>query len=278
MSTAETLSYSSQVQGWPSFYSYHADYMVGMNGYFYTFSGGQLYRHNTNQTRNNFYGEQYKSTITSVFNTEPMTIKLFKTMSYESDDSWECTSLTTDLGSGSMPGTPGSPLQTWFVQKEGEWFTFLRENSGTVNFRNRSANGIGSVWGANGGVAAIVTTFQLDDLGSIISVGDTAYSAVPSVPATVPATNTPTLLGPIIDINRFSTTDIVTGIVTLPSITINCTGNSIPSLGQFCVFLKDAVAESHGARGYYMEFTLENSSLDATELFSVGSSMMKSYP
>ena len=245
----KTLSYSGTVEGWPSFYSFCPDYMVGMNGYFYTFSGGQLYRHNTNAIHNNYYGQQFNSTITSVFNMEPMTIKLFKTMSYESDDMWNCTSLITDLGGGSM-------LSTWFVQKEGDWFTFLREKEGTVNFRNRSANGIGSVYGVGGPVNAVVTTFQLDDLGSILSVGDTAYSVIPVAPPGV--SGSPTELGPIIAINRFSTTDIVTGVVTIPSITIDCTGNAFPAFGEFCVFLKNAIAESHGARGYYMEFTLEN--------------------
>lgn len=269
ISECKTLTYSQDVQGWPSFYSYCADYMVGMNGYFYTWSGGQLYRHNTNVLRNNYYGVQYSSNITSVFNMEPMTIKLFKTMSYESDDRWDCTSLMTDLGGGSM-------LSTWFVQKEGEWFTFLRENEGTVNWRSRSANGIGSVLGISGPVSGIITTFQLDDLGSIVSVGDMAYSVIPVAPPGV--SGAPTELGPIVAINRFRTVTVA-GVVTLASITIDCTvSGSFPAIGQFCVFLKNAIAESHGARGYYMEFTLENSNTTAVELFSVGSSMMKSYP
>ena len=120
-----TVSYSQDVKGWPSFYSFLPDYMAGMNGFFYSWNGGNLYRHNTNQTRNNYYGVQYSSTITSVFNAEPTMIKLFKTMSYESDDKWECTSLFSDLNTGSM-------LSTYFEQKEGEWFTYLRENEGTV--------------------------------------------------------------------------------------------------------------------------------------------------
>ena len=30
----KTLTYADDVQGWPSFYSYLADYMIGMNGFF----------------------------------------------------------------------------------------------------------------------------------------------------------------------------------------------------------------------------------------------------
>ena len=45
--TNYTLSYSDKSEGWPSFYSFIPDFMIGMNSYFYTFSGGNLYRHNT---------------------------------------------------------------------------------------------------------------------------------------------------------------------------------------------------------------------------------------
>ena len=100
-----TLTYDEGVKGWPSFYSFLPDYMIGMNGFFYSFNNGNLYRHNVNETRNNYYGVQYNSTITGVINIEPKTIKLFKTMSYESDDRWACTSLVTDLGTGSMLST-----------------------------------------------------------------------------------------------------------------------------------------------------------------------------
>jgi len=56
------------------------------------------------------------------------------------------------------------------------------------------------------------------------------------------------------------------------------TAGTIPAAGQFIFFLKDPVAESHGARGYFMQFTLENTNTQAVELFAVGSSVMQSYP
>ena len=115
---AETLTFSDdkRTPGWPSFYTFYPEYIKGMNGYLYTFKDGNLWRHNTNSLRNNYYGTPGISTITSVFNPEPtLSIKLFKTMSYESDDSWTVTNLNTDLSSGSM-------LDTYFEQKEGEWW------------------------------------------------------------------------------------------------------------------------------------------------------------
>lgn len=255
--TAEeyTLSYSEEAKGWPSFYSYIPDFMIGMNSYFYTFRNGNLYRHNTNVLRNNYYGVQYNSRITSVFNTEPQTIKLFKTMSYESDDAWACTALFTELSGGSM-------LDTYFVQKEREWFTFLRDNSTNVNFNLRSANGIGSCLLIGGIPGAFSISFNVD-LGSIISIGDYIYAGANSL-----------YFGQVTGIDQ------VNNVLTVDESVPDPIGQAgiIPPNGSYIFYYKNPVAESHGARGYFMQYTLENTNTQAVELFSVGSSVMKSYP
>ena len=279
-STAHTVSYSEDAKGWPSFYDYLPDYMLGMNGFFYSWKGGNLYRHNTNETRNNYYGVQYHSEITGVFNVQPMDIKLFKTMSYESSAAWECSSLFSDLNTGAM-------LSTYFVQKEGEWFTFLREASQTqINFKDRSANGLGQANTVVGPANTVVITFDTESIGSILSIGDFVYAVTPATPPAV--TGQPSFAGVVTALLRDKITSS-TGVVTLPSITIDTVGpyapaptlpfpGTVPTVGDFVLFLKDAVAESHGARGYYLNFTLKNEDTTAVELFSVGSSVMQSFP
>ena len=81
------------------------------------------------------------------------------------------------------------------------------------------------------------------------------------------ATGQPVLAGQIID-------------KTPTSITVNAlaAGAVVPTVGQFIMSIKNPVAESHGARGYYLQFTLKNDSTSPVELFSVGSNVMKSYP
>ena len=95
-------------------------------------------------------------------------------------------------------------------------------------------------------------------IGSIINVGDIAYK-----------NNAGALmkLGPITAVSN-------------NSITINTTvtGGNIPSVSDYVLCLKNSTAESYGARGYYMQFELENDSTSRVELFSVGSSIFKSYP
>ena len=50
-----TLTYDEQIKGWVSFYSYIPEKMIGMNQFLYSFKNGNLYKHNSNETRNNFY-------------------------------------------------------------------------------------------------------------------------------------------------------------------------------------------------------------------------------
>ena len=105
-----TLSYDESVGGWPSFYSYAPDWMIGMNNYFYTFNKGNLYRHNVNEVRNNYYGVQYSSTLKSIFNQSPLENKLFKTINLEGDNVWDVT-ISTDIQDS------GYIEKEWFVNK-----------------------------------------------------------------------------------------------------------------------------------------------------------------
>lgn len=63
-------------------------------------------------------------------------------------------------------------------------------------------------------------------------------------------------------------------------ITIDTTisGGSAPSNGDFILYVKNTVAESHGVMGHYCEYELTNDSTSKVELFSVGSESMKSFP
>ncbi len=100
--TGPTLTYSESSQGFPSFYDYAPDFIIGMNQYLYTFKGGKLYRHNTNNTRNEFYGTRYVSKITSIFNDAPLQNKIFKTLDLECDAPWEATVISDIQSTGKI--------------------------------------------------------------------------------------------------------------------------------------------------------------------------------
>eukprot|EP01043_Picozoa_sp_COSAG02_P033860 COSAG02_NODE_2334_length_9117_cov_3.872810_2_plen_250_part_00 len=245
-----TLTHSQDVQGWASFYSYYPDFIMGMNQYLYTFKGGDMYRHNTNPIRNNYYGVQYDSSITSVFNEQPIQTKVFKTIELESDSSWDAT-FQTDLQEGSI-------ASGYFSLKEGSYFSFIRYNQNQENLNLRSTQGVGTCANVTGSVAAPPLAIEFNfSVDSILNIGATAYKIDSGALVE---------LGPVISISEDRR------VVTV----LNPVNNA--SAGDNIVYLKDPVAESFGMLGYYLEFTLTNSDTTATELFSVNSQVFKSYP
>jgi hypothetical protein len=253
----KTLTYKDDITGWVSFYSYYPDWMIGMNNYFYTFKGGNLYRHNVNPLRNTFYGTYTPSSVQSVFNTSPLENKLFKTINLEGDDKWAVT-LETDLQYS------GFIQSTWFEKKEASFFAFIRNNS-VGELALRSVNGIGRSASVTGG--NVINFAPSIEIGSIISVGDYFYFSVPPY-------TTPVLAGAVTAI----TVDLVNGI---NRITINTTipgTTPIPIQNAFFLYIKNSVAESHGVLGHYCTFNIVNGSTDKVELFAVESDVMKSFP
>jgi hypothetical protein len=260
--TNNTLTYDGGAQGWPSFYSYFPDWMIGMNNYFYTFNNGNLYRHNTNEVRNNFYGVQYASTVQSVFNEMPLENKLFKTINIEGDAAWGVTLRTDIQDSGFIEAG-------WFDEKEASFYAFVR-NSGTVpaqssEYALRSLNGIGSSETiANADTINFSTDIELD---TMMSVGDMMYFL--NI-----LTNTPFLAGQIEEININPQQGINQVVID------TTTAGSSPIAGQeiFFFYIKNSIAESHGVLGHYCVFDIVNTSTTKINLFAVESEVMKSYP
>ena len=244
-----TITYSIWTKGWTSFWSYVPDWMIGLNSSFYTFSGGDLYRHNDDTvTRNYFYGAQYKSTITTVFNDEPMQMKMFKTLSQDSNKPWKAI-IDTDINTAQIDAT-------YFNQKEDEWFTYIRRVDDTIDLKAISTQGIGnSTTVDSSDPTAVLITFAFNMDGAI-SVGDNLYK-----------NNAGTL--------------VLIGVITAigaNTITVNTTSGSIPLISDFLIAVKNSQAESYGSRGFYMSVKLENEDTTQVELFSVGSSIFKSFP
>ena len=270
----KTLTYSPAVQGWPSFYSYNPDWMIGMNNYFYSFKGGNLYRHSSSSLRNTFYQQWWtqsgqptgafsRTTLKSVINDLPLENKLFKTMDLVGDAPWDAT-MTTDLQ------YTGFIDEDWFEEKEATWFAFIR-NSGTTpmsapEYPLRSVNGLGNSTSVVIGIGTAQINFSINPLiaiGSILSVGDILYfssSATGAGIVTNIVQNYPAGLNYIV----IDTTPIWT--------------TAIPTQTGYFLFNKNSVAESHGVLGHYCLFELSNKYNDKVELFAVESELMKSFP
>ena len=243
-----TITYSTLSSGWTSRWSFIPDWMLGMNNTFYTWKGGNLYKHDSNQTRNNFYGDSYMSSITTVLNEDPATIKVFKTLSLDSDHAWSAT-MFTDLENGIIENT-------YFKEKEGQWYAYIRRpDDGSYDTKSLSTQGVGPLASFSG------LTFGFDfSIATKVNVNDKVYVVTP--------TNTLDYKGDV---------DSVTDV----SFTISSLTGSSPTTSDVIVVIKNNMAESYGLRGYYMnvELTIKPSySEEELELFAISSSVFKSYP
>ena len=128
---SQTITYSEDVKGWVSFKSFIQESGNSMSGDYYTFYNGRCYKHNSNETRNTFYGDFENSSITFLLNESPTIVKNFNTLNYDGDGlstwnytddkydftGWFCDSITTDQASGTIEE---------FIEKEGKWFNYIK--------------------------------------------------------------------------------------------------------------------------------------------------------
>ena len=125
---SEVLSFKENVDGWPTRLTYEPEFGISLNNEYYTFKNGELYIHNDATNRSNFYGTQYDTSVTMLFNDEPSRIKNFKTLSYEGDTGWTA-AVDTDQQDGEVA--------TW-KNKEGIHYNYIRGLDSTWDQSNQT--------------------------------------------------------------------------------------------------------------------------------------------
>ena len=254
-----TLTYSQITDSWTSFWSYIPDWMTGMNNNFYTWRNGSLYKHNENTIRNQFYindvpdqdgsgilPPNYPSTMTTIFNDDPFSPKVFKTISMYSTDTWDV-EVETDLNTGLID-------KSWFKPKEGHWFAYIRRNDNEIDLKATSTQGIGDLTSYNGLTLTMNFSFNI---GTSISQGDKVYKYNP-------ITSVLTLIGTVASHTASS--------ITLVSAAI------VPAPGDNILYVKNSTSESFGPRGYYMQAILTNKNPDYVGLFHLNTNSFLSFP
>lgn len=250
-----TLTFSPRAKGWTSFFSYYPDWMIGLNTYLYSFKEGDIYKHNINPVRNNFYGVQYNSTVQTIFNENPIQAKMFKTIEIDGNTTWEV-DMQTDLGTGYID-------PSFYEEKEGAWYSYIRRYENEFNIDLRSAQGIAPALSASVGLPLTVTF--ADPIDSILSDGDILFIG-----------NDPVAEPLIVGIIDSHTTHSVTVNALAPP-PVGSIGTT-PVQGDFMLYMKNSLAESYGIRGYYLDVLLTNKESTQVEMFAVSSDVFKSYP
>ncbi len=131
-----TVSFSEFAKGWVSFKSFIPENGLSMNNDYYTFKRGDLYKHHSNSTRNNFYNQQFDSHVDVIFNQSSESVKNFRSMKYEGSQSRITENLSdkkyfnnvaktgwyVDYGSTDLEKIG----QMEFKNKEGKWFSSIK--------------------------------------------------------------------------------------------------------------------------------------------------------
>lgn len=237
-----TISYSESNKGWNSFWSYSPDWMARLGKRFYTIKNGQLWLHNdeSNPVMNNFYGVQYETRITTVFNDAMADDKAFKTLVLESPQKWDV-QLATNYTESSIEADK-------FNTRESRQFAFIRQNENADDLNGGAAQGIGVITAITG----LDITFNRAP--EFVNTGDILKQMNAGIQETI---------GTVTDVNG--------NVITVDAIV------ETPVLGLFCFAQKNARAEGSDVRGRYLQVTLSNSNTEQTELFGVATEVSKSY-
>ena len=140
-----TLSFDEAVLGWTSFFDYDPEQAFSLGSNYYSIKDGKIWQHySATANRNNLYGTQYDSSVEFIFNPNPSTSKVFKTVNYEGSNGWEVSSfnaarsfelndtanvvLSFDDGAYTDP-TYGVTLRAGFDKKEGKYYANLVNSS-----------------------------------------------------------------------------------------------------------------------------------------------------
>jgi hypothetical protein len=88
--TSTVISFKEDSNGWESRKTFSTEGGISLNDIYYTFNNGIIWEHRIDgATRNNFYGVQYDSAVTLLFNESPNSVKKFKTLNYSGSKSRE---------------------------------------------------------------------------------------------------------------------------------------------------------------------------------------------
>ncbi len=85
----DTVGFFAGKKRWEGFYDFIPEFYGQISGNTaLTFKSGKVYTQNTNETRNNFFGEQYSSVVDVIAKGDPSKVKTFDSISILSNGQW----------------------------------------------------------------------------------------------------------------------------------------------------------------------------------------------
>ena len=248
----DAAMFKEQVNGWPTTVSFLPEMGISINNEYYSYKNGELWEHSSN-TRSNFYGTQYNTTVTPLFNDAPSSIKNFKTLSYEGDAGWVADVLT-DQQDGEV--------EAW-KKKENFYFNYIKGKATTlanIDTGEFSVQGLGNASASNDNSVVIsgvqTQVYEItfaDDINVSLQVGDVIFFTDASDGDTLKE------LGKVHLINNKTITVFWDG------------ASDEPAVSDFILFAKDSEKNTSGIIGYHASVEMKTTSSDKKELFAVNS-------
>jgi hypothetical protein len=172
------VSWNEASKGWVSFRSFSPNSASSVAGSYFAGVDNKIYKHNSDEvSRNNFYGTQYVSSLKFVFNAEPGSVKLFKTLGYEGSQARveQFTFEDVEDSSGNSFSVTDGEYYNKFATKEG-WYveSFVTDLSSAEvsDFRNKENKWFNKLEGSE--YDNIKTEdFNVQGLGVLISAPQT---------------------------------------------------------------------------------------------------------
>ena len=95
--SAPTVVFDDVINGWVSRMEYSPELSTSSRGIYYTFKNQAIWQQNADPGNyNNFYGIQRYSSVSFVFNPDPVRTKTFNTINYTGSNGWEARLLASD--------------------------------------------------------------------------------------------------------------------------------------------------------------------------------------
>lgn len=248
-----TITFDEVYNAWTSFHSYEPEWMERLGTNFYTFKNGELYIHDENETRTNFYGSSNGCSVTYSSNKNPSDVKAFKSISLESNSSNWYATVDSNLESGNI----GTSSNLKFKDKEGFKYGYIRRYvSNKLDFNKLSIVGIGNLQSVP---------------------GTNQYEFTKNIPNQVSFNGADGIGGDELFFND-GTTKLV-GVINSfqDNVITTVSTTNLPQANNFCFVVKNAESESFGVRGYSSTIKLINDSTSFVELFAANTEVFKSY-
>ena len=123
-----TFAFNENADKWVTYYSYQPEMMAKFINSFFCFKNGELWEHNVNPLRNNFFGVQYTSKVRFVSNKDHKKEKLWYNLRLDSKGDWKAPTLITAANDLFPKGMTSRLKKANFKSIDGKlWADILRD-------------------------------------------------------------------------------------------------------------------------------------------------------